>query len=233
MTIHNLAKTYSAELEGINAKLIEVEADMNVGLREFNIVGLADKALNEAKDRINSALKNSGIKPPSKENRKVTVNLAPADVKKTGSHYDLAMALSYLLASKQITEFNADNKIFLGELALDGRLRPTNGALNIAEMAARLGFEFIFLPTENANEAAAIKDIAVIGINTLQEAIDFLEGRKNIVPTCFRPIAKRTSSAPDFSEIKGQDNAKRALTIAAAGAHNMLMLWTQCCHSPK
>jgi magnesium chelatase family protein len=224
MAIRNLAKVYSAELEGINAKLIEVETDMNVGLREFNIVGLADKALNEAKDRINSALKNSGIKPPNKENRKVTVNLAPADVKKTGSHYDLAMALGYLLASKQIKEFDTNNKIFLGELALDGRLRPTNGALNIAEMAARLGFEFIFLPTENANEAAVIDGIAVIGIQTLQEAIDFLEERKSISPTHFKPLAKKTASAPDFSEIKGQDNAKRALMIAAAGAHNMIMI---------
>src|SRR5580658_4871016 len=124
MTIKNLAIVYSAELEGVNAKLIEVETDLNVGVHAFNIVGLADKALNEAKERINSALKNSGIKPPNQENRKITVNLAPADVKKTGSHYDLAMALGYLLASQQMQEFDADKKIFLGELALDGRLRP-------------------------------------------------------------------------------------------------------------
>ena len=224
MAIQNIAKVYSAELEGVNAKLIEVETDMNVGLREFNIVGLADKALNEAKERINSALKNSGIKPPNKEVRKVTVNLAPADVKKTGSHYDLAMTLGYLLASQQIEEFNTSNKIFLGELALDGRLRPTHGALNIAEMAARLGFDSIFLPAENANEAAAIGDIEVIGVHSLQETIDFLEDRSSIVPACFKPLAKKISSAPDFSEIKGQDNAKRALTIAAAGAHNLIMI---------
>ena len=149
MTIKNLAKVYSAELEGINAKLIEVEIDLNVGLHSFTIVGLADKALNEAKERVNSALKNSGVKPPNRENRKITVNLAPADIKKTGSQYDLAIAIGYLLATKQIKEFDAKNKIFLGELALDGRLRPVSGALNIAELAEKSEFEYLFLPQQN------------------------------------------------------------------------------------
>src|ERR1051326_2435185 len=107
----NPAKVYSGELEGINAKLIEVEVDLNVGLHEFNIVGLADRALNEARERVNAALKNSGIKPPNRENRKITVNLAPADIKKTGSHYDLAIALGYLLATEQIKKFAARDKI--------------------------------------------------------------------------------------------------------------------------
>ena len=128
-----ISRLYSAELEGIKAKLIEVEVDLNVGLHAFNIVGLADKALNEAKERVNSALKNTGVKPPTRENRKITVNLAPADIKKTGSQYDLAIAIGYLLATKQIKEFDSSDKLFLGELALDGRLRPVNGALNIAE----------------------------------------------------------------------------------------------------
>ena len=112
MSVTSLAKTYSAELEGINAKLIEVEVDINVGLHSFNIVGLPDKSLNEAKERVNSALKNSGIKPPNSENRKITVNLAPADLKKNGSHYDLAIALGYLLATKQIVEFDPRIKFF-------------------------------------------------------------------------------------------------------------------------
>ena len=155
--IKNLARVYSAELEGIDAKLIEVEADLNIGLHSFNIVGLADKALNEAKERVNSALKNSGIKPPNRENRKITINLAPADIKKTGSQYDLAIALGYLLATKQIKEFETRDKIFLGELALDGRLRPVNGALSISQMAAELHFAYIFLPSENANEAAVFR----------------------------------------------------------------------------
>ena len=135
MSQQSLARIYSAELEGINAKLIEVEVDVNAGLHAFNIVGLADKALNEAKERVNSALKNSGIKPPNRENRKITVNLAPADIKKNGSHYDLAIALGYLLATKQIKKFDARHKIFLGELALDGRLRPVSGEGRIQSRA--------------------------------------------------------------------------------------------------
>src|SRR5579864_9593413 len=119
MATKNLARIYSAELEGINAKLIEVEVDLNVGLHSFNIVGLADKALNEAKERVNSALKNSGIKPPNRENRKITINLAPADIKKAGSHYDLAIALGYLLATKQIVTPRIHGALFVGELALD------------------------------------------------------------------------------------------------------------------
>src|SRR5580700_8017068 len=158
MFTKNIATVYSAELEGVNAKLIEVEIDINVGIHSFNLVGLADKALNEAKERVNSAIKNSGVKPPNRENRKITINLAPADVKKTGSQYDLAIAIGYLLATKQMQRFEARDKIFLGELALDGRLRPINGSLNIAEMAHELGFDFVFVPKENANEAAAIKN---------------------------------------------------------------------------
>jgi magnesium chelatase family protein len=224
MSVKSLAKTYSAELEGINAKLIEVEVDINVGLHSFNIVGLPDKSLNEAKERVNSALKNSGIKPPNRENRKITVNLAPADIKKNGSHYDLAIALGYLLATKQIAEFDPRHKIFLGELALDGRLRPVNGALNISQMAIGSGFHQLFLPAQNANEAAAIEGVTVIPINCLQEVIDILEEKKIAAPFRFCELKNIPASYPNFSEIKGQENAKRALTIAAAGAHNIIMI---------
>ena len=224
MSVNSLAKTYSAELEGINARLIEVEVDINTGLHAFNIVGLPDKALNEAKERVNSALKNSGIKPPNRENRKITVNLAPADLKKNGSRYDLAIALGYLLATKQIADFDARDKIFLGELALDGRLRPVNGALNIAQLAVKLGFRQLFLPTQNANEAAAIEGVNVIPVNCLQETLDILE-KRTIVPSFrFRPLKNISTPCPNFSEIKGQENAKRALMIAAAGAHNIIMI---------
>ncbi len=222
--LKNLAKVYSAELEGIKARLIEVEVDLNVGLHAFNIVGLADKALNEAKERVNSALKNSGVKPPNRENRKITINLAPADIKKAGSQYDLAIAIGYLLATGQIKDFETKDKIFLGELALDGRLRPVSGALNITQMAAENNFEYLFLPAENANEAAVIKNIKVIPVENLQEAIDFLEERKEIKPKIFQPVKSELVHAPDFSEIKSQENAKRALIIAAAGGHNMLMI---------
>ncbi|HUZ92589.1 MAG TPA: YifB family Mg chelatase-like AAA ATPase [Candidatus Paceibacterota bacterium] len=220
----NPARVYSAELEGVHAKLIEVEVDLNVGLHVFNIVGLADKALNEAKERVNSALKNSGVKPPNRENRKITVNLAPADVKKNGSHYDLAIALGYLRGTEQMAEFDATDKVFIGELALDGRLRPVRGALNIAEIAARKGFTYLFLPRENANEAAAVENIKVIPVETLRGAVDFLEERADIAPTVFAPIAAHGSDTPDFSEIRSQENAKRALVIAAAGMHNLLMV---------
>jgi len=238
VTIKNLSKIHSAELEGINAKLIEVEVDMNVGLHSFNIVGLADKALNEAKERVNSALKNSGAKPPNRENRRITINLAPADVKKAGSHYDLAIALGYLLASKQITPFESADKVFVGELALDGRLRPVNGALNIAQMASNLNFKYLFLPAQNAGEAATIQGIKIVALRTLGDAIKILSGdieagecvvtsaTTNTASAAAPTIAatKNNGSFPDLSEIVGQENAKRALTIAAAGNHNLLMM---------
>lgn len=218
-----IARLYSAELEGITAKIIEVEVDLNVGLHSFNIVGLADKALNEAKERVNSAIKNIGAKPPNRDNRKITVNLAPADIKKTGSQYDLAIALGYLLATNQIAKFNTADKIFVGELSLDGRLRRISGALNIAEIAKNLGFKYLFLPKENANEAAAISDIKVVPLETLEDAILFLENKKIINFHKFKPINYTPSDVPDFSEIRGQEHAKRALIISAAGGHNLLM----------
>lgn len=221
----NIAKVYSAELEGIESKLIEVEADINVGLHTFNIVGLADKALNEAKERVNSALKNSGIKPPNRDNRKITINLAPADIKKTGSQYDLAIALGYLIATKQIQEFETKDKIFLGELALDGSIRPINGSLSATQMAKKKNFKYIFLPEENSNEASVIENINVIPVKNLSDVILFLENKINIVPKSFIENHSVKDIAPvDFSEIKGQENAKRALIISAAGGHNLLMV---------
>ena len=221
----NISKVFSAELEGIDARLIEVETDINVGLHSFTIVGLADKALSEAKERVNSALKNTGVKPPNNENRKIVVNLAPADVKKTGSQYDLAIALGYLLATKQIKPFDTENKIFIGELALDGKLRPVNGALNTAHLAKHRKFEFLFVPRDNALEAAIVKGVRVIPIRDLRELIDFLEEKTHIN---VQPETETASDArppfPDISEIKGQEHAKRALSIAAAGSHNLLMV---------
>ncbi|MCL4437567.1 YifB family Mg chelatase-like AAA ATPase, partial [Patescibacteria group bacterium] len=219
-----LAKVYSAELEGIAAKLIEVEVDLNVGLHSFNIVGLADKSLNEARERVNSALKNSGFKSPNRDNRRITVNLAPADIKKTGSQYDLAIALGYLLASGQVSKFDSAGKIFLGELSLDGVLRPVSGALNVAQMAAEKNFKYLLLPEENALEAAVIKDLKIIPIKNLKDAVEYLEERIFIEPARFEPPDFENFEGVDFSEIKGQENAKRAMAIAAAGGHNLLMV---------
>ena len=222
---NTIAKVYSAELCGIDARCIEVEVDLNIGVSAFNIVGLADRALNEAKERVNAALKNSGAKPPNKENRKITVNLAPADIRKRGSHYDLAIAIGYLLATRQVAACDVQDAIFVGELALDGSLRPVSGALNIAEMAGRAGFKKLFISTGNANEAAAISGLCVIPADSLEDVIGILEKRKIVKPHIF--ISERCSvgaAAPDMSEIKGQENAKRATMIAAAGGHNLLMV---------
>ncbi|MCX6702950.1 MAG: ATP-binding protein, partial [Candidatus Wolfebacteria bacterium] len=225
--VKNLSRVYSAELEGIDAKLIEVEVDINIGLHSFNIVGLADKATSEAKERVSSALKNSGVKPPARENRKITVNLAPADIKKTGSQYDLAIAIGYLLATGQIKEFDASDKLFAGELSLDGCLRHISGVLNIAKMAKKSGFKYLFLPERNAAQAALIKDLKVIPVKNIEDLILHLEGRKLID---FQPqtefIPGHNQSIVDISEIKGQENAKRALIVAAAGGHHFLMSGT-------
>ncbi|MCL5006997.1 MAG: YifB family Mg chelatase-like AAA ATPase [Patescibacteria group bacterium] len=219
----NLSKVFSAELIGIEARLIEVETDLGVGLHELNIVGLADKALSEAKDRVGAAIKNSGLKPPNRENRKITVNLAPADLKKAGSHYDLAIAVGYLLATGQIARFETNDKLFIGELALDGTLRSTAGALNFALFARKFRFKQIFLPKENASEAALIRGIEIIPVENLGVLLNHLDGAV-VIPaqaqTEFRPELKYPL---DISEIKGQESAKRALAVAAAGGHNLLM----------
>ena len=226
--LQNFSKVFSAELDGIEAKLVEVETDLHVGLHSFQIVGLGDKAVSEAKERVSAALKNIGVKPPTKENRRLVVNLAPADVQKNGSHYDLAIAIGYLLATGQMKPFLAENILFAGELALDGAVRPIAGALNFARLASRLGFREFILPAVNAAEAALLADISILPVQTLTEVLDHCEGRKLIIPQS--PTALEQLSAPehrsviDFVHVKGQPAAKRALTIAAAGGHHLLMV---------
>lgn len=222
--MEHFSKVYSAELEGIEAKLIEVETDINVGLHSFTIVGLADKALNEAKERVNAALKNSHIKPPNRENRRITINLAPADIKKAGSQYDLAIAVGYLLATKQIKEFDTADKLFVGELSLDGKVRPVNGVLAIARLAKELHIGQVFVPAENAREAAIVEGVVAIPVVDVMGLIDHLEGRALLSAYPHTELVWDAQAyGADISEIKGQANAKRALMIAAAGGHNLLM----------
>jgi magnesium chelatase family protein len=226
--MQNLSRVFSAELEGIDARLIEVETDINVGLHSFTIVGLADKALSEAKERVNSALKNTGVKPPNNGNRRIVVNLAPADVKKTGSQYDVAIAIGYLLATKQLKPFDTKGKIFAGELGLDGTIRPMNGAVNIAASAKHLGATTLFIPKENAREAAIVDGVTIIPMTTLDAVMKHLEGVSVLEPYPHTTIAdhnrREPTHLPAIGEIKGQYHAKRAIAVAAAGGHNLLMV---------
>ncbi|MEI6479562.1 MAG: YifB family Mg chelatase-like AAA ATPase [bacterium] len=222
--ISSVPKLFSAELEGIDADLIEVEADLNVGLHSFNIVGLADKAVSEAKERVNSALKNSGVKPPTRENRKITINLAPADTKKAGARFDLPIAIAYMLASNQLKTFATDDKLFVGELSLDGSLRTISGALNIALLARARGIKQLFLPAQNASEAAVIEEVEIIPVRSVKQLVDHLEGVLKIEP---QPVTKfvpgYSQSQVALRDVRGHVAAKRALAISAAGGHNILM----------
>lgn len=219
-----IPKLFSAELDGIEAELIEVEADLNVGLHSFNIVGLGDKAVSEAKERVNSALKNCNIKPPTRENRRITVNLAPADVKKVGSRFDVPITLAYLLASEQIKPFETNDKLFVGELSLDGTIRPVQGIINIALLARNKGIKFLFVPKENAYEAAVVHELEVISVPHLSFLIDYLEGRGEASPHPKTiPKPETQPSLVEFMDIKGHEGAKRSLLIAAAGGHNLFM----------
>ena len=221
------AKLYSAALRGINAKIVEVECDLAPGLFNFSIVGLPDAAVKESKDRVSAALKNSGASPPSRRNKRVTVNLAPADLKKEGPAYDLPIALGYLLVSEQ-TKFDAEKKLFAGELALDGNLRPIAGVLSIAIEAKNRGFKTLFVPKTNAAEAALVENLEIIGANNLTEILDHLENKKPITPhknsEFGKEFIKNLEEEPeiDMALIRGQEKAKRVLEIAASGGHNII-----------
>ncbi|HEY4500521.1 MAG TPA: magnesium chelatase domain-containing protein, partial [Candidatus Paceibacterota bacterium] len=167
------AKVYSAQNHLLKAHLITIEIDLSQGLHSFSVVGLPDKAVEESRDRVSAAIKNSGFKSPKQTNTKIVVSLAPADIKKEGPLFDLPIALGYLLASGEI-DFDTEGKMFAGELALDGAVRPIRGVLSYARLAKEKGFREIYVPKENANEAALIGNITVFGVEKLSEIIAHL-----------------------------------------------------------
>ncbi len=225
----NFARVYSAQTNLLDAFIINVEVDLSKGLHSFNVVGLADKAVDEARSRVSAAIKNTGYKPPKAHNKKIVISLAPASLRKEGPHFDLPIALGYLSAAQEI-EFDPKDKIFLGELSLDGAVRPISGTLALVLAAKDAGFKEVFVPQDNTQEAALVEGITIYGVNTLREVIDHINTMDSPIESHYlipqeptKISIKQSVDTTTFDDIIEQESAKRGLIIAAAGGHNIAL----------
>ena len=219
-----LIKVFGAAVQGIDATLITIEVNSSRGCM-FYLVGLPDSAVKESHQRIISALQVNGYRMPTSN---IVINMAPADIRKEGAAYDLPLAIGILAASEVIQSNKLERYLLMGELSLDGSLQPIKGALPIAIKARELGFEGMIVPQQNAREAAVVNNLKVYGVGNIKEVIEFFNGTQELTPTLVNTreefYSQQSNFDFDFAEVKGQENVKRALEVAASGSHNILLI---------